>query len=60
MGFPEICAPDVSHFDDTLERRLIGREALTALFEKIRGKVLVDRYDPLHPKVQRCGGAASA
>lgn len=57
-GFLEISAPDVVYFDNTLERRLDGLEALTALYEKIRGKIHMDRYDLLNPKVQLCGDAA--
>ncbi len=57
-GFLEICAPDVVYFDNTLERRLDGRDALTSLYEKVRGKIHVDRYDLLNPKVQVFGDAA--
>jgi ketosteroid isomerase-like protein len=57
-GFLEICAPDVVYFDNTLEQRLDGLQALTSLYEKIRGKIHVDRYDLLNPKVQLCGEAA--
>lgn len=57
-GFLEICAPDVVYFDNTLERRLDGLEALTALYESVRGKIHLDRYELLNPKVQLCGDAA--
>lgn len=57
-GFLEICAPDVVYFDNTLERRLDGLAALTAKYKKLRGQILVDRYELIHPKVQLCGKAA--
>ena len=57
-GFLEICAPDIVYFDNTLERRLDGLEMLTAFYEKLRGKIHVDRYELLNPKVQLCGDAA--
>jgi len=57
-GFLEICARDVVYFDNNLESRLDGLEALTALYEKIRGQIHLDRYDLLNPKVQLCGDAA--
>ncbi len=57
-GFLEISAPDVVYFDPFTERRLDGIDALTALYEKIRGQVHVDRYELLNPKVQLVGDAA--
>ena len=57
-GFLEICASDVVYFDNTLERRLDSLETLTAFYEKLRGKIYMDRYELLNPKVQLCGDAA--
>lgn len=57
-GFLELCAPDVVYFDNTLERRLDGLEALTRLYEKARGQIHLDRWEWLNPKVQLCGDAA--
>ncbi|HVM62608.1 MAG TPA: nuclear transport factor 2 family protein [Verrucomicrobiae bacterium] len=57
-GFLEISAPDVVYFDNTLERRLDGLGALTSLYEKLRGKINLERYDLLNPKVQLCADAA--
>ncbi len=57
-GFLEISAPDVVYFDPFAERRLDGIDALTALYEKIRGQVHVDRYELLNPTVQLAGDAA--
>ena len=57
-GFLEICAPDIAYFDNTLEHRLDGLEALTVLYEKVRGKIYMDRCELLNPKVQLCGDAA--
>lgn len=57
-GFLEISAPDVVYFDNTVARRLDGLEALTALYETIRGKIHLDRYEILISKVQVCGDTA--
>ncbi|MCI0329396.1 MAG: nuclear transport factor 2 family protein [candidate division Zixibacteria bacterium] len=57
-GFLEISAPDVVYFDPFQKRRLDGLEALTRYYEAIRGKVRVDRYEIITPKVQVCGEAA--
>lgn len=34
------------------EQRLDGLDKLTLLYEKIRGKINVDKYDMINPKVQ--------
>jgi len=57
-GFLEISAPDVVYFDPSLEHRLDGIEALTRLYESVRGQIHIDRYELLNPKVQICGDAA--
>ncbi len=57
-GYLEISAPDVVYFDPYQERRLDGLEALTRLYESIRGKVHIDRAELIDPKVQLCGAAA--
>ena len=57
-GFLEICAPDVVYFDPYREKRVDGLEALTALYKEIWGKVLLDRYELLNPRVQVIGEAA--
>lgn len=57
-GYLEICAPDVTYFDPFLERRLDGLEALTALYESIRGSIHIEHYDLINPKAQVCGEVA--
>ena len=57
-GFLEICAPDVVYFDPNLEQRIDGREALSEYYERIRGKVSIERFELLNPLVQRVGDAA--
>ena len=57
-GYLEISAPDVVYFDPFQERRLDGLDALTALYESLRGAIRIDRYDLIEPKVQVCGEAA--
>jgi hypothetical protein len=57
-GFLEISAPEVVYFDNTLERRLDGLDALTSFYDQLRGKVYVERCDLLHATVQLWGDAA--
>jgi hypothetical protein len=57
-GFLEISARDVVYFDTSLAHRLDGLEALTSYYESLRGKVQMDRYELIDPKVQLYGDVA--
>jgi ketosteroid isomerase-like protein len=57
-GFLEISAPDVVYFDPYRERRVDGIEALTRIYDELRGKVFAARFEILNPRVQRVGEAA--
>jgi hypothetical protein len=57
-GFIELSSPDVAYFDPFIERRLDGIEALGRYYEALRGKILIDRYEILNPKVQLAGDTA--
>ncbi|MGE5365288.1 MAG: YybH family protein [Bacteroidota bacterium] len=57
-GYLEITAQDVTYFDPLLEQRLDGLEALTKLYESIRGKIFVDSYELINPQVQVYGESA--
>ncbi len=57
-GFLEICSPEVVYFDPGLDRRLDGLEALTRLYESVRGKIHAAHHEVLNPKVQLCGESA--
>ncbi len=58
FGFLEICAPCVTYFDPFLERRLDGAEALRQYYESLRGKVRIDRYELVNPRVDVHGSVA--
>jgi hypothetical protein len=51
-GFIELSTSEVTYFDPFLEKRLNGWNALSALYESIRGQVQVDKYELVDPKVQ--------
>ena len=57
-GFLESYAPEVTYFSPTEERRVDGRQAMTALLAPVRGKLRIDRYEMLNTKVQRHGDVA--
>jgi ketosteroid isomerase-like protein len=58
LGYLEIMAADVTYFDPMQERRVDGLPAMTALLVPFTGKIQVDRYDMVQPRVQRHGEAA--
>jgi hypothetical protein len=57
-GFIEISAEDVVYFDPYLEKRIDNKNELISLYETIRGKIFVDSFELLNPKVQVIGDAA--
>ncbi len=57
-GYLEISAQEVTYFDPDLEKRLDGIDALRKLYETIRGKVSVDRFEMIDPRVQVHGNVA--
>ena len=57
-GFLEITDPEVTYFDNIVDKRVDGLPELTALYDTVRGKIHLDRYEQLNPKVQLCGEAA--
>jgi len=54
-GFLGISAADVVYFDPFIEKRLNGIAELTAYYESARGKIHIDRYELIDPKVHVCG-----
>jgi hypothetical protein len=51
-GFTEISADEVTYFDTGTERRADGIEALRQLYLPREGRIKIERYDMLNPKVQ--------
>ena len=57
-GFIELSTDDVVYIDPFLEQKLEGIDKLKELYETVRGKVEIDRYEFIHPVVQAAGGCA--
>jgi ketosteroid isomerase-like protein len=58
QGYIEIYAPDVTYFDPVQEKRIDGLDALAAMLAPYTGKIHVDRFDMIDPKVQHHGEIA--
>lgn len=58
QGYLEITDADVTYFDPFQESRLDGLPAMKQLLEPLTGKIKVDRFEMINPKVQRDGNMA--
>jgi ketosteroid isomerase-like protein len=58
QGFLTTYAPEVTYFDPMQVRRIDGLSAMRSLLGPAAGTFKIDRYDMLHPKVQRHGDIA--
>lgn len=57
-GFTEISADEVTYFDIATERRVDGLEALREHYAPWEGKISIDHYEMINPKVQVHGNTA--
>ena len=57
-GAIELCADEVTYFDPDLEQRLNGLESLRNLFAPLKGKIRIERYEMIDPRVQVHGSVA--
>lgn len=58
MGLIDLFDESVTYFDPTTPMRIDGKQALKAHLQPLVGKVLVDNYDLVNPKVQIHGDCA--
>jgi uncharacterized protein (TIGR02246 family) len=58
QGFFDIMSADETYFDPGTGKRIDGREALRKYMEPIIGKISVERFEMIDPKVQRQGDMA--
>lgn len=58
QGFLTTYAPGITYFDPMQDRRIDGLSSMQALLEPVAGTFRVDRYEMLHPRVQRHGEVA--
>ena len=57
-GYLGLYSPDVTYFDPMQEGRVNGAAALRTLYGPLAGKIRVDRYEMIEPRVQFRGDVA--
>jgi len=57
-GYYELMAVGETYFDPTTAKRIDGIDALKAHIAPFDGKIAIDRYEMIDPKVQRDGNIA--
>jgi ketosteroid isomerase-like protein len=57
-GFTEISADEATYYDTETERRVDRLEALRKLYAPREGKIRIERYEMINPKVQMHGDTA--
>ena len=57
-GFIDITAEEVSYFDPFTAQRLDGLSALRSWYDQVRGKISIDWFEMIEPRVQIAGGLA--
>ena len=58
QGYLEIMDTDLTYFDPFQEKRLDGLDKMKEYVKPFTGKIRVDRFDMINPKVQRDGNMA--
>jgi ketosteroid isomerase-like protein len=58
QGYIETYAPEITYFDPFTERRVDGIDGMKAMLKPFVGKIKIDRYEMLNPRVQQTGDVA--
>src|SRR5262245_60299919 len=58
QGYVDIYAPDITYYDPMLDKRVDGLTAMKEYLRPIAGKVHIDSYELIDPKVQQTGDIA--
>jgi ketosteroid isomerase-like protein len=58
QGYLETYAQEITYFDPVREKRVDGLKAMKELLQPITGKVRVESYDMIDPRIQRHGNSA--
>src|SRR4051812_14431289 len=58
QGYVETYAPDITYFDPFTEKRVDGLPAIKEMLRPFVGKIHIDHYEMLNPRVQGSGDLA--
>jgi ketosteroid isomerase-like protein len=58
QGALDLCAEDITYFDPLQNKRVDGLAAMKTLYDALAGKIKIQHFDMIDPKVQRTGDAA--
>ena len=58
QGYIETYAAEITYFDPFTERRVDGIDAMKARLQPFVGKIKIDTYEMVNPRVQRSGDVA--
>src|SRR5438045_1939299 len=53
QGYIETFAPEITYFDPFTEKRIEGIEAMKTMLKPFVGKIKIDSYEMVNPKVQQ-------
>jgi ketosteroid isomerase-like protein len=58
FGYINLSDTSMTYFDPSLEKRIDGRKAFEEYIAPVKGKISIDRYEMINPKVQTHGEVA--
>ena len=58
QGYVDTYASEITYFDPFTDKRVDGIEAMKAMLKPFTGKIHIDRYEMLNPRVQQSGDIA--
>ena len=58
QGYFDIMAPDQTYFDPTTAKRIDGHDAFKRYIAPFTGKIKIEKFEMIDPKVQRSGDLA--
>jgi len=58
QGYFEIMAPDQTYFDPITAKRIDGQDALKQFIAPFAGRIRIEKFEMIDPKVQRSGDLA--